>query len=448
MFSKLKNIINSHHQKNYISEERSKIVALFCTFCAWLYHILIFFVFIKLKIYPMVFYNIFSITLFSVLLARLNHLESYVALYILSSLEVIPHQILAEYYLGSYAGFHFFILLMGLIQFLVFRNRYKILIPFSFFTSLLFIIMENCTFEPKYQISRTALNALRLTNITLSVVIIFFMILIFTYVVLNFEQDLQNTNQTLTNEIEMASVIQKSFFKQDLSAIKAPEIACFNKPMAGVSGDIYDFYKTGSRLDGFGIFDVSGHGISSSLVTMLVKNIITKEFYEHRDLDLWEVMNHINDRVIEEKGDIQNYLTGILVRTINENLIELVSAGHPMPILYHADTKKCEHIRQDKYSVGAIGIKDFPVFYNSILVHLKEGDEVVFYSDGITDIENEKGNPFGISNLMKTIEKIAEKNVNDQVDCIVSEIKTFLGDREQNDDLTFIIFKKSLNSKS
>lgn len=332
---------------------------------------------------------------------------------------------------------------MGLIPFLVFKNRSKLLIPFAFFTSFLFIIIENLQIQPKYQITPFIQTVLRITNVSLSISIIFFMILIFTYVVENYETDLRNTNQALANEIDLAAIIQKNFFKQDLAGLENVEISCYSKPMAGVSGDVYDFYKTNFKLDGFGLFDISGHGISSGLVTMLVKNIINKEFYEHRNFELWEIMTHINERVIAEKGDIQNYLTGILIRFKSQDELELVSAGHPMPILYHHETGKCELLIQDPSSMGAIGIADFPVFYNSILVPLKKNDEIILYSDGVTDVLNEKNENFGLQNFMTAIEKSALKSVKDQSEEIANEIKLFRGNRKQTDDLTFIILRNT-----
>lgn len=438
MLKVLKKIIN-----NNLTEDRAKIVATFCTSCALIYHILILFVFIFLEVYPMIFYNIFSIFLFSLVIIRIQKVNNYIKLYALASLEVIPHQILADYFLGSYANFHFFILLMGLIPFLVFKNKSRLLIPFAFFTSFLFIIIENLQIQPKYEITPLVNFVVRLINVSLSVGIIFFMILIFTYVVENYETDLRNTNQALANEIDLAAIIQQNFFKQDLIGLKNVEISCYSKPMAGVSGDVYDFYRTDNKLDGFGLFDISGHGISSGLVTMLVKNIINKEFYEHKDFELWEIMSHINECVISEKGDIQNYLTGILIRFKKDDELELVSAGHPMPILYHHETGKCELLIQDPSSMGAIGIADFPVFYNSIFVPLKKNDEIILYSDGVTDVLNEKNENFGLSNFMKAIEKFALGSVKEQTEEIANEIKLFRGNRKQTDDLTFIILKNT-----
>lgn len=430
-------------KNNSIAEDKAKIVATFCTACALTYHIFIFFVFIYLKVLPMVIYNVFSIILFSVILSRIKKTDKYVILYTHCAVEVIPHQILADYFLGTFSNFHFFILLMGLIPFLVFKDKTKTLIPFALITSITFIVMENLNLEPRYEtVTLQVQTILRIINVTLSVCIIFFMILIFTYIVANYERNLKETNSALANEIKLAAIIQQSFFKQDLSDIKNLEISCYNKAMAGVSGDVYDFYKTENKLDGFGLFDISGHGISSGLVTMLVKNIINKEFYEHKDLELWEIMNSINDHVISEKGNIQNYLTGILVRFNSDDEIELVSAGHPMPIIYRHKTRKCELLKQNPKSVGAIGLEGLPVFYNSIFEKLNKNDEIILYSDGIIDTLNEENQDFGIENFMKAIETCAEKTTDKQTQFIARTIETFRGNKKQTDDLTFIILKK------
>ena len=64
-------------------------------------------------------------------------------------------------------------------------------------------------------------------------------------------------------------------------------------------------------------------------------------------MDLWEILNNINGRVIQEKGDIENYLTGILIKTNKEN-IEVAIAGHPRPIFYHHKTGICEFLQMKK----------------------------------------------------------------------------------------------------
>ena len=174
---------------------------------------------------------------------------------------------------------------------------------------------------------------------------------------------------------------------------------------------------------------------------MLVKNIIHQEFYKKSKLELWEILNKINDRVIEEKGEIQNYLTGILVR-LYEDKFELVDAGHPAPILYKKKTGKCEYIELGKKSVGVIGIPDFPVFYESLYFDFEDGDELILYSDGVIDIQNENEEYFGKDRMLNAVEANLNKSAAEQVSFIANSIYSFCANREQNDDITIIVLKK------
>ncbi len=389
----------------------------------------------------MFYYNFVSIGVFLIILFLVPRLKSYVLLYNIAMGEVIIHQILADYYLGSYTSFHSFILLMGLLPFLVFENKKRYALPITIITSLIYIYFSCRTIEPHAAVNHSTLFGLRCMNITITVFIIIFVVLIYTRVVFWIESYLKTHSDALENEIKMAAIIQQNFFRQEIDNIKKYEVAYFSRPMVGVSGDLYDFYKTGEKLDGLGVFDVSGHGISSGLVTMLVKNIIHQEFYNQKDADLWEIVNEINDRVIEEKGDIQNYLTGILVR-LYEDKFELVDAGHPAPILYKKKTGECNFVQLGKKAVGVIGIAEFPVFYESLFFDFEDGDELILFSDGVIDIQNEKDEYFGKKRLLEAARLNLDKPAAEQVSFIANSIYSFCGSREQNDDLTIIVLKK------
>ena len=427
---------------NKIFSKWGGVVPKFATFFAFIYHLSVMLMFLGLKLYPMFCFNIFSVTIFALLLYFIPKMNSYIGLYLIAACEVIVHQILAEYYLGSQSNFHFFILLIGLLPYLVFGGNFKLSVPITVLTSILFICLNNANLPPQFIVSDSIMNIIEYSNVTLSVLMIIFIMFIFTFIVFQSEKELRKRNDMLANEIQRASVIQQSFFKQDLSGIRDWDVAYYNKTMVGVSGDLYDFYRTSNHLDGLGIFDVSGHGISSSLVTMLVKNIIYQEFYKNYGLELWEILNKINDRVINEKGNIENYLTGILVRIDVDFKIELVCAGHPEPILYKKSMDKCFFIQRNETSKGAIGIPGFPTFYNSQFVELEEGDEIVFYSDGAIDACNEEGEAYGRDRLIESVVRVAGEPAKNQVGFLTEYISDFCGENPQNDDITMIVLKK------
>ena len=423
------------------SYQRARIVSLFVTICSLVYHFAICIFFNLIGIKPMFYYNFVSISVFFIILFLIPRLKSFVLVYIIGLTEVIVHQVLADYYLGSYTSFHSFILLLGLLPFLVFENKKRYALPITIISSLLYIYFSCRDIEAHAAVEPSTLFIIRCMNITITVFIIIVVILIYTRVVYRIEYYLKNHSESLENEIKMAAIIQQNFFRQETENIKKYEVAYFSQPMVGVSGDLYDFYKSGEKLDGLGVFDVSGHGISSGLVTMLVKNIIHQEFYNQKDAELWEIVNKINDRVIEEKGEIQNYLTGVLVR-LYENQIELVDAGHPAPILYKKKTGECSFVKLGERAVGVIGIAGFPVYYESLYYDFEDGDELILFSDGVIDIKNENDEYFGKERLLEAAKMNIRKTAAEQVSYIANSIYSFCGNREQNDDLTIIVLKK------
>ena len=243
-------------------------------------------------------------------------------------------------------------------------------------------------------------------------------------------------------EIELASFVQQSFYNIKLPDFKNFEVAYYNKPMAGVSGDLYDFYFEKDVLEGFGLFDVSGHGISSGLVTMLVKNIINDEFNKGKKLPLEEVMTITNDRIITQKGNVENYLTGVLGR-VNGSNVEFVNAGHPNVILYRAKTHELEIIKRgEQKESGIIGISGFPVTFECVTVPLEKGDRLLLYTDGLTETMNRNREEFGLERLKKTFLKGTDLKIEEQVQYIVDEAKTFANRAKISDDITLLILKK------
>ena len=254
---------------------------------------------------------------------------------------------------------------------------------------------------------------------------------------LNYEKD------RTEKEILLAATVQKNFFSAEVPIDSDWEIALYSKALAGVSGDLYDFYFTNkNKLAGLGIFDVSGHGIASGLVTMLVKNIITQEFEKGKNKKLSEIVGHINNRVLKEKGNIENYLTGILCR-LEKNSIELVNAGHPFPLFYNASTKEINNLdNHSQTRCGVIGISGLPAVYESFSLEITSGDEILFFTDGITEANNENKIAFGKKGLLDSFTKNISKDINAQIESLIEDLHDFVGNEKINDDVSILILRR------
>ncbi len=253
---------------------------------------------------------------------------------------------------------------------------------------------------------------------------------------------LDNEKKRALREIELASFVQQSFLKIDTDNINHWDIKYYSKPMAGVSGDLYIAFISNNKLDGFGIFDISGHGIASGLVTMLVKNIIEQEFYKGINKPLTTVMDLINERIILEKGNIENYLTGMIIR-IKNNFMELVNAGHPKALLYNSKTEEIGFIEKEGISqFGTIGIDGFPVTFQTIKFDMNKNDELILYTDGITEAKNLDDKDFGTQGIINMFNNNKHKDLENQVMAIQDELNSFTGSEKFSDDITYIILKK------
>ena len=251
-----------------------------------------------------------------------------------------------------------------------------------------------------------------------------------------------NHVEAIEKEIELAAFVQESFSKRKMPELKDFDIAYYSKAMAGVSGDMYDFYTDDEILEGAGIFDVSGHGISSGLVTMLVRNIFQQEFHQNENKDLYEVMEIIDKRIRVEKRNIENYLTGILLR-MKGSKIEIVNAGHPCPILYRKESGECNYFDEKrKFSSTVIGLSSIESFFQETTFEMKSGDEIILFTDGIKEAMNTAHDEYGNSRFLESVKNAVQQDFDRQIPSVLSDMGHFTENADQSDDITIVIIRK------
>lgn len=257
-------------------------------------------------------------------------------------------------------------------------------------------------------------------------------------------------NQRAQKDLAMASIVQQKFFARPEGEVKNWEIAIVYEPLDKVSGDLYDFYIQNDILNGFSLFDASGHGVAAALITMLSKNIIFKAFRKslEQNQKVSSALQDVNDKIIKAKGDIENYLTGVMVRfsDIDENTskVELSSAGHPYPVLYSAKDDKIVDLKQLDKEVhfGAIGMEGIEVSFSDIDFEMSKGDILVTFSDGIIELCDENRNSFGRTRLESLIKEHKDLPIEDILEILKTQTHKFRGDNPRDDDLTVIILKR------
>lgn len=255
--------------------------------------------------------------------------------------------------------------------------------------------------------------------------------------------DLVEARAKADRDMKMAAFVQQSFFARKPPTVSGWDLSFVFLPMSGVSGDLYDFYTDGDALNGVGLFDVSGHGIASGLVTMLAKNIIFREFREGLDDLLPEVMSRIDRKIISEKGTVENYLTGLLLR-MKGNRVEYVNAGHPDLLFRSGKSGRVQAVRVDgKDPKGRmIGIDGLSDGFGAIGFSMSEGDSLLLYSDCLAEARNSTGEEFGPDRIMEVFSRSGTGSADDRLGSFLAEFRNFTGSVPLNDDLTVIVLSK------
>lgn len=262
------------------------------------------------------------------------------------------------------------------------------------------------------------------------------------------EKELVEQKDLLSSENKMAALIQKSFFKQEASSYKGWDIACSLIPLAQISGDLYDLYPNSENeeIKGLGLFDSSGHGITTGIITMLAKNIFKQEFYDNENKDIVELVENINLRFNVEKGEVDTYMTGILLRMkgVNEKgngLIEFVNAGHQSPIIYRKNGGSFELVNNSTLSVGAIGLSSIEPYYDSIELEMSKGDELILYTDGVINCSAPGGRRLGQQGFINILAANIDKPADEQLNDVISDIASFKGMEPSKDDMTIMLLR-------
>lgn len=265
------------------------------------------------------------------------------------------------------------------------------------------------------------------------------------------KEKLEMEMQNASKDMEMASVVQKKFFPPTEYFIDGWEMAVCYEPMSKISGDLYDYYTDGNKLVGMGLFDASGHGVAASLLVMLAKSIIFRAFNHSRvrNQTLATALEDINEIIKKEKGDVQNYMTGLLFRINDFNeenrcLVELASAGHPYPIFYSEKKQKLIKVTHDELQeqYGALGIQGVEVSFPNIDLDVGLGDVIVCFTDGLNEAVNEDMEEFGIENVEKIIKEYHTENASIIRDKIKEGVFAHIAENPRNDDITFIVMKR------
>jgi serine phosphatase RsbU (regulator of sigma subunit) len=204
--------------------------------------------------------------------------------------------------------------------------------------------------------------------------------------------------------------------------------------MMKVGGDFVDVcYVLDEQGLGLFVCDVSGHGIAAAFISSMVKMALAN----WRDYLAMphQMLNQLYYALVEKLG--ANFVTAsICYVDLKSGMARFSGAGHP-PALIVRSGGEIEYIKPRGKIINGIMSPYFGVEEKS----LGNKDKIVFYTDGITECINERGEMFGDEAFISLVKTYRNFSPHDMCENIMEHMKEYIGTASFNDDITLLIME-------
>ena len=250
--------------------------------------------------------------------------------------------------------------------------------------------------------------------------------------------------EKINRDLALAVEVQRRLLPERPPEAAEVELSAMSLPARGIGGDYYDFLDAGDRRIGIALADIAGKGIAAALIMAVVQaslRILSTE----ENLSLPQLAVKMN-RFLHRSTKPNSYATFFYAQ-IDERSRQLryVNAGHNPPYLIRS-------VRVPAGSTGAAEIEELSsggtvlgllpqVTYEETTVDLHSGDVLVAFTDGVPEALNPDEEEFGEERLKNLLRGLVHLPADEISARISHELKNWIKDAAQYDDLTFIVMK-------
>jgi len=248
--------------------------------------------------------------------------------------------------------------------------------------------------------------------------------------------ELERTKDALWGEMALAKKIQTVLLPRAPS-MPGYELSVYIDPAEEIGGDYYDIISMGEK-QWVVIGDVSGHGVSAGLITMMLQtSLLTGLIHDPRlnPSNLLKTANRVMERNIKRIGE-DRYITIVVLSVSSDGEIEF-SGRHEDIMVYRKATGRVELVPTRGMWLGIK--EDISGMLTDGILQLEPGDSLMLYTDGITEAMADRGKVFTKKRLAEIFEEEGKKSTEEIKSRIIEELKNF----RRHDDVTFLILKKT-----
>lgn len=250
------------------------------------------------------------------------------------------------------------------------------------------------------------------------------------------KKSIEESYENIQKELKTAQALQLEMLPKK-NFIKNIFFNWYFRPSMDVSGDIFGAVDTEKDISYFYIIDVSGHGVASAMLSLLVKQSIETAIKDNEIYDIYELVKFLDEKTSEYFSD-GGYFTCIIMK-MYENTVEFGNFGHRKPIFLK--NGKAYIPQGTNLPMGMGYYSEFDNIEKDIY-EFAENDIIVVYTDGIVEAENDIREFFSEERMIKIIEENSENNSENIVRKIEENFLKFSSSNDPADDITILVMRK------
>jgi sigma-B regulation protein RsbU (phosphoserine phosphatase) len=249
----------------------------------------------------------------------------------------------------------------------------------------------------------------------------------------------QRQRQRLENEITIAREVQLQLFPQTIPQLPGVELAAICKAARMVSGDYYDFILLSPSRVAILLADISGKGISASLLMASLQAALRSLVLLDPGASAAQTVARLNLHLCRNTAD-DHYATLFYgIYDSDRHTLEYTNAGHCVPFLVSGESTK--QLEEGGTVVGLFEEAE----YESVTVQADAESLFVTFSDGLTEPMNVFGEEFGSRRLLEEVLRHRAAAPGRIAEELIDAAEQWGGADEQADDMTVIVARLNSN---
>jgi serine phosphatase RsbU (regulator of sigma subunit) len=241
--------------------------------------------------------------------------------------------------------------------------------------------------------------------------------------------------ERLETEVQLARQIQQTFIPETLPQFEDWELAARWKTARQVGGDFYDVFDLPGKRLGLFIADVADKGVPAALFMALTRTLVRAAVTELETPAM--AMERVNDLLIPDTRQGMFVTAVYAVLDMEKNELTYVNAGHNPPLWVKCDG---EVVRLTRTAIALGVVTGEPVDQRTI--KFESGDNLLLYTDGLTESFNIDGEFYGEGRLIESIKSNTCNSASDLLDVVEKSLLNFVQDMPPADDLTMLVLRR------